>query len=747
MKITILDELEYEIEADSWKLSRCRDPTRPSEMDIVVSRHTPVRDHILLEASEGGKIWFRGYIFKQDIKNKTQKTLKCYGVEDLLFRRRCPRYGMTRSFANFSMSYADTWKAISSLLLDDSPSLDGFGPRLGLLYLCNSAVPDGLIEHYDDDNWTFKVSGFGTRFSTEETLTFYGRTLVKQDTLAECQATADSYYRDYDDLYIHPDATDFPDATRGILCMENAFDTTLRLGNYDADLDSESVHMVNFQVDGETYGDLIKSIADWHGLDVAYRYEPDGFTYIDLLEEPGRESTTGIATIREDEIVDIQTKSPSEFKPQVLFGLGYGGQDARQRYTRVDTEAIGLWLHGEYEYENGFVDANNPFSSLVDMEWARLANISKVYEIETLRPYQANPYDYIDLRLDGDEPHILPIEKIEYDSKGAFSLSLGNRDVDILDQFNERGSDQCYAKDIIRDGDNIWSTSGEISVTSGSFLASDGSITDWGTPGEVEIGCSASYVSGATRVILEISSEEDLYWNWVTLLKVTCDDVANDNSILRFYKTLDSADGIDITDICPPGSTRTFKFYLVYTAPMIYPPNPVIINYTIKYIITDDSNAWTAPENTILIYDGGVISRSPNYSPYFAHAYYNFDGELGRPELLDATGMTKANGTLVIDLMLVSGVASDLVSGFISISSHVGYTKSPPGANEWRIDLAEILPLLTTEAQTFEIPLSGAVTVGGECDVSNIHYFAFCAYGNKQIEIEWKRAYFSFPVE
>ena len=183
MEITILDELEYEIEADSWKLSRCRDPARPSEMDIVVSRHVPIRDHILVEASESGKTWFRGYVFKQDIKNKTQKTLKLYGVEDLLFRRRCPRYGMTRSIANFSLSYADTWKAISSLLLDDSPSLDGFGPRLGLLYLCNSAVPDGLIEHYDDDNWTFKVSGFGTRFSTEENLTFYGRALVKQSSL------------------------------------------------------------------------------------------------------------------------------------------------------------------------------------------------------------------------------------------------------------------------------------------------------------------------------------------------------------------------------------------------------------------------------------------------------------------------------------------------------------------------------------------------------------------------------------
>ena len=151
----------------------------------------------------------------------------------------------------------------------------------------------------------------------------------------------------------------------------------------------------------------------------------------------------------------------------------------------------------------------------------------------------------MDLRLEGESPAILPVDKLEYDSKGVFELSLGNRDVDILDQFNNRGSDQCYAKDMLREGDEIWSFSGSVSVTPG-FLDSDGGVSDWGTPGSYVITLSSASATGSTKVILEISTEEDIYWNWGAMLKIVIGDKTNDNSILRFYKTLDSSEGIDI---------------------------------------------------------------------------------------------------------------------------------------------------------------------------------------------------------
>jgi hypothetical protein len=704
----------------------------------------------MVEAEEGGKIWFRGYVYSQKLKNKTQKTVKCYGVEDLLFRRKCPRYGLTRSFANYGSAWSGTWKAIYMLLESANPSLDGFGPRLGLLYLCNSAVPDGKIEHYDDANWTFKVAGFGTEFSTKTPITFNGRALTAQTSLVNCKSTADSYYRDSSNLYIHPNATDFPDATKGILCIENAFDTTLRLGTTSGDLDSESVQMPNFQASGEKYGNLVQAIADWHGLDIAVRYGADGYTRLDMVEDPGDDfvGMAGKATITEADCADVSSSPPPEVVPQVLFGLGYGGQDARQRVTKVDAGAEGFWLHGEYEYDDGFVAADNPFQSLVDAEWARLQTIHPTYEVETLGPIAVDPYDYVSLQLDYEPARILPVEKLEYESSGKFSLSLGNRDVDILDQFNSRGNDQCYAKDQLREGDSVWSASGDVNVTPGSFLDTDGGISSWGTPGSVSIGCTGTYVNGATRVILEISTEEEMYWNWVTLLKITCNDVANDNTILRFYKTLDSSGGIDITNICPPGSTRTFKFYAIYTRPQFSVPNPIVLHYTVKYVFGDNIAAFVPPTDpgytTKLIYDRGAGARATK-SPYFASAYYTFDGQLGRPAKLDCTGMTKANGKLIIDLSLIEGVASDLASGFISISSY-GYSENPPGANEWRINLASILANISTTSKTFTIDLSSAVTVGGECDVANIHYFSFCAYGKGAIWIGWENAYFKYPT-
>lgn len=738
MKITIFGTVEFEADPDDWKLSRCADFTRPSELNLTLPRAVPVADRVMIEAEEGGKIWFRGYVFSQSIKNKTQKTVKCYGVEDLLFRRRCPRYGLTRSFANYGSAWSGTWKAIYKLLESANPSLDGFGPRLGLLYLCNSAVPDGKIEHYDNANWTFKVAGFGTDFSTKTPITFNGRALTAQTSLANCKSTADSYYRDSSNLYIHPNATDFPDATKGILCIENAFDTTIRLGEYSDDLNSSSVQMANFQVDGEKYGDLVKAIADWHGLDVAVRYEKDGYTYIDVVEEPGEGAENGLVTICEEDCADVSSKSPSEIVPQVLFGLGYGGQDARQRITKVDYYAAGVWLHGEYEYENGFVDADNPFANLVAAEWARLQAIQPTYEIETIRPYAIDPYDYVALRLDFEPIRILPVEKIEYDSSGKFELSLGNRDVDILDQFNERGNNQCYAKDQLREGDPIWSTSGDVNVTPGSFLDTDGGISSWGTPGSVSIGCSASYISGATRVILEVSTEEEMYWNWVTLLKVTCDDAGNGNTILRFYKTLDSSGGIDITDICPPGSTKTFKFYLIYTRPSIFTPNPVVLHYTVKYIYIDDVSAYAPPVTpgytTVSLFDGGVGAIG---NP--ANAYLIFDGIGGHPTAKDCTGLTKANGTLIIDLK--TDEPSQLTSnGQIELTSSGIYD-----TNEWHV--AVPYTSLTTVYQTFEIPLSSAGTTGGELNVAAINYLRWFNFGSGgNIHIEWRRAYIKFPT-
>ena len=124
MKITIFGAVEFEAEPDSWKLSRCADFTRPSELNLTLSQAVPIADRVMVEAEEGGKIWFRGYVFSQAIKNKTQNTVKCYGVEDLLFRRKCPRYGLTRSFANYGSAWSGTWKAIYKLLESANPSLD-----------------------------------------------------------------------------------------------------------------------------------------------------------------------------------------------------------------------------------------------------------------------------------------------------------------------------------------------------------------------------------------------------------------------------------------------------------------------------------------------------------------------------------------------------------------------------------------------------------------------------------------------
>lgn len=739
MRLTIYDNLDYVAEADYWKLTRQRDFTRPSQLDLTFSRSVPIRERVKVELDEAGKIWFRGYVFSSDIKNKESNTVKCYGVEDLLFRRKAPRYALTRSFANLGSSFSSTWKPVYKLLEDDNPSLDGFGPRLGLLYLVNSALPDAVIHHYDDAHWTFLVPGFGTAFSTEEDITFFGRTLTKQTSLANCQATADSYYRDVADLYIHPDPDDFPDAMKGIIGIKNCQNTTIRLGNYSSDLNSTSIHMPNYRTDGETYGDLIKSIADWHGLDLAIRYLTDGTSPLDIVEDPGRGIENGLYEITEDDILDIRTKSPKEIVPQVLYGRGYGGMDARQKYTRVDTVARGFWLHAVYENDDAFADEDSFLATLVDAEWDRLQSLTKIYELDLKKAYAVNPYDYIKLRPDYLPAQIPPVEKLEYDSKGSFRLSLGQRDKDIIDAFNARGKGQYYAEDLLREGGLIWSTSGSVNIGDMGFLSNDGSI-NWGTAASVSIGLSSSYAASGTRVILEISTpNEDLYYNWVTLIKITCNDVGNDNTILRFYKTLGTSNGIDITDICPPGSTKTFKFYACYTSPQTVLPNPIVLNYTVKYVIRDDASAYNPPPTpgyTIVeLFQGGYVSGGGS-AP---EASLLFDGLFGRPTPKDCMGLTKANGTLLIELKC-DDPSSLKSQGQIEITSSGG-----SNTNEWGINAP--YDQISTEWQAFERPLSSAVTTGGELNVAAINYLEWWNdLWSGSTTIYWRRAYLKFPT-
>lgn len=129
--------------------------------------------------------------------------------------------------------------------------------------------------------------------------------------------------------------------------------------------------------------------------------------------------------------------------------------------------------------------------------------------------------------------------------------------------------------------------------------------------------------------------------------------------------------------------------------------------------------------STVLLYDNVVAG---NGSP--ASAYRVLDPVL-------CTGLTKANGTLVIDLR------ADEPS-YLGTTSYIELTSSGGSdTNEWNV----IAPYasITSAWQTFEIPLSSAGTSGGELNVAAINFIRWVQSASSgTIHIYWRRAYIRY---
>jgi hypothetical protein len=374
-------------------------------LELTLGRNVPVQQFAEVIAVERGIPIFRGYVESYEIDSKKEKTLSVIGAEGWLNRRSCISYFYPE----------DT--EFSALLADSLTTLG----QPGLLAVANSAVPPGLdYTVYASADNQIKIAGGGkaSRFGTRDMFSVdyrYIRKIDEVSALADLAGLDNVLYRDDDDLYIklnNHHQRGWPDL--GGLLVENAFDTSVRIGYYVAKSLSGSLQV---NVD-DKIGDVIVDTAMGHGYHVHVR-DDWNFTYLDFIETEGR--ATGYVFYEKD-LTDIQKSIPDDAKVHSLTGVGVGNQ----YYTCADLSYTGFWNQGVYEVEHGFKDFNGILMSRTDEKYGSMQTDWQWKIRMQNKDVLLLPGDFVTLAPNHEPQETLSCQIIEY-SANELTLELGAR--------------------------------------------------------------------------------------------------------------------------------------------------------------------------------------------------------------------------------------------------------------------------------------------------------------------------------
>jgi hypothetical protein len=429
---------DLEIEYDDWKLTRYLDAHRATSFSVTCHRRVPVKHYAKITATDGGKTYFRGYVGKlPSVLNKT-KTLTCYGDEELLLHR-------TTGRAHY---FPDVTRLIHPFKSDPPNQVaDEYGVlrNCGLLFLANSKIPDTIWTLEDAGSWTWKLPGGGSasRIGTSDIYCLSGVTAIKlteRASLDECKANDYSSYRTAGDLYIQINPVD--EAYFGCILAANAFDTNVRMGQ----IDNPGTPLANLQMSDDKPAEVLLSLSEFYEQSVRFRYESDGYTYLDSIKE---ESEDAKYDLSEEECSSLQMLESNEHYVHALTGLGIGSRDCRHRISAMDLAYKGVWYQDNYEVDDGFGLHNDPNGLLAAMTTdeynRRRQNVS--WKASTLPswPFRPAPGEYVNLNLIDDNgfleaTYLLRVESLSTDSKNNQVIELGRRVDDIIDAFNPAAS-------------------------------------------------------------------------------------------------------------------------------------------------------------------------------------------------------------------------------------------------------------------------------------------------------------------
>jgi hypothetical protein len=423
----------------SWTLTQYIDKyhqfdgTAPEDVPLIVGGW--------LDISFGTEIIFRGYL---DSIERTEGQI------------RCTYYDLRKSLEDVYaqlIEYPDGY-TVNDILSSDPPAA---GRKPGLLWLLNSAVPQGAFEHYSGEIYVLRGAGTNSRCGTADVYQ-ESRKLspgAGRDTLQRGQ-----YWRDENDLYVR--CTDGRDPRYWLMSIANYRDTRIRLGNIK---DGTTTFEVPYRVKKATYRDAIEPLLNAMGLEMYLEHRPPGpgetlgISYLHAVEMVGRGSASEpVAYYGESALsggaILVAERSTGQEEFSAVIGAGPGRGYSQITAARANFRRRGHWKETLY--------TTSLLGELLERSLDRIWNDqtdARCWEVEDVDDLARRPGDWVEIRPPKSSPLVKRVKKVVHRSNGTMILEINQRRLDPEDLMRSRAQLIDDMMSYVSNQVTSWSTS------------------------------------------------------------------------------------------------------------------------------------------------------------------------------------------------------------------------------------------------------------------------------------------------
>jgi len=445
---------ESAIDCIDWSYDTFYDAVTPraAEAQLVVGRDCPVIEKQYVRAEEEGQTVFLGFVSRKPSLSGEQKGVECRGVEGQLQKRVCPKLtysgGASISGTTLQHLFADKppWIQPDTASTYEEP---------GLLNAANSLMPPGWIapefltpipagleqgvvhgpRWYTGGVIKFRFCGKKSRIGTSQIYHDWHIFEEYQTYEALIASTTAGIYRDDVDLWMRIPTGTLPGIydtgfgyVYGNFFALNAFDTKVRRGIIDLATTLLTVPLtVGF---GDTVMDILCNVAEFHKQHVRFRYENDGFCYMDVK---ANWDADGIVDIYESECDLIEYPADSDLQVDALIGLGAGEGQFQAAYSVFDTRPGKAFLVETETFENAMEDYSGNLAPLITLSWDERRAKQAIQVTNSNGDYDGiKPGQTVRLHVDGEPATLYQVFQVSRSAKSTV-ISIGNRTKDILD--------------------------------------------------------------------------------------------------------------------------------------------------------------------------------------------------------------------------------------------------------------------------------------------------------------------------
>jgi len=424
----------------SWELTQYLD--KYHVFDGVAPEDVPLLAGGWLDISISGEIIFRGYL--DSVENEGEGLI------------RCTYYDIRKSLEDIYAQLIEypAGYTVSEILSSDPPVS---GKKPGLLWLLNSAVPQGAFELYSGEIYVLRGAGTNSRCGTAD--------VYQESTKLTLGSGKDSlqrgqFWRDENDLYLR--CTDGRDPKYWLMSIAHYRDTRIRLGTIQ---NGNTTFSVPYRVKKAPFRDAIEPLLNALGLEIYLDHRaPEsggalGISYLHAFETVGRGSQTepvayfGRETLSGGAIL-VTERTTGQEAFSALIGAGPG-----RGYTQVAASKANFRYRGQWRET---LYTTSLLGELLERSLERIwrdQSDSRCWEVEDVDDLCIRPGDWVEILPPYSQPLVKRVKKVVHKSTGVMTMEINQRRLDPEDLMRARAQLIDDMMSYVQNQVTSWSTS------------------------------------------------------------------------------------------------------------------------------------------------------------------------------------------------------------------------------------------------------------------------------------------------